>query len=86
MPHTAENQSVDLNKATIGQELIVQKILDKSLALKLMEMGCMPKMQICKQNAAPFQGPVLIKVFPNGNLLALRYEEAEKVMVGAAVE
>jgi len=81
MFQSAEKETINLAHAKIGKDLLLVEIYDKGLALKLMEMGCLPGMQICKQTAAPFYGPVLIKVFPNGNLLALRYEEAEKVGV-----
>jgi Fe2+ transport system protein FeoA len=41
-----------------------------------MEMGCLKGMLIQKISAAPIHGPIMIKVFPNENLLALRAEEA----------
>jgi Fe2+ transport system protein FeoA len=46
-----------------------------------MEMGCMKGMQILKQSSAPFFGPLLIKILPNGNLMALRFEDAKKIFV-----
>lgn len=81
MFQSADKEIIDLAHAKTGKDLLLVEICDKDLALKLIEMGCLPGMQICKQTAAPFHGPVLIKVFPNGNLLALRYEEAEKIQV-----
>ncbi len=81
MTQVVDNHFIDLTKAKSGHYYTVQEILDKELALKLMEMGFMKGMEIQKQSTAPFSGPLLLKVFPNGNLLALRYEEAEKVLV-----
>jgi Fe2+ transport system protein FeoA len=59
----------------------IAEIRNRLLALKLMEMGCLKGMIIQKISAAPFNGPIVIRVYPNENLLALRYEEATDIMI-----
>jgi Fe2+ transport system protein FeoA len=72
---------INLTEASYHKDFKITDILDRSLSLKLMEMGCFIGMVIEKQNAAPLNGPVLIKVFPSGNMMALRYEEAKSLLL-----
>ena len=69
-------EQYDLNKAVSNSFYRISEIRNRLLALKLMEMGCLNGMLIQKISAAPIHGPIMIKVFPNENLLALRAEEA----------
>ena len=85
MTQVIDNHFIGLTEAKSGYLYTIQEIPDKALALKLMEMGCMKGMQILKQSTAPFLGPLIIKVLPNGNLMALRFEDAKKVIVKAIV-
>jgi Fe2+ transport system protein FeoA len=73
--------SISLSTAPEKELLHLLGVENKHLALKLMEMGCMPGMQIEKIRTAVGRGPVMIKLLPFGNLLALRFEEAEQLMV-----
>jgi Fe2+ transport system protein FeoA len=74
-------ETVELKKAIIDCNYRIIEINSRPLALKLMEMGCLNGMIIKKVSAAPFKGPIVIKVSPNENLLALRYEEAENIIL-----
>lgn len=71
----------DLNKADIKSFYRILEIRNRLLTLKLMEMGCLKGMLIQKISVAPIHGPIVIKVFPNENLLALRAEEAADVFL-----
>jgi Fe2+ transport system protein FeoA len=81
MNQVVDNNFICLAEAKSGYLYTIQEITDKALSLKLMEMGCMKGMQILKQSSAPFFGPLLIKILPNGNLMALRFEDAKKIFV-----
>lgn len=70
-----------LSDAPHQQGLRLHTTQDKALTLRLMEMGCLPGMQIEKLRTAPAKGLVLIKIHPCGSLLALRYEETQKIIV-----
>lgn len=74
-------ETVELIKANIDSNYRIIEIRNRLLALKLMEMGCLKGMIIKKISAAPFKGPIVIKVSPNENLLALRCEEAKDMML-----
>ncbi len=60
-------------------------IRNRLLALKLMEMGCLEGMIIQKISAAPFNGPLIIRVYPNENLLAIRYEDSADILISEAL-
>lgn len=74
-------EQYDLNKAVSNSFYRITEIRNRLLALKLMEMGCLKGMLIQKISTAPIHGPIMIKVFPNENLLALRAEEAADVFL-----
>ena len=74
-------EQYDLNKAVSNSFYRISEIRNRLLALKLMEMGCLKGMLIQKISTAPIHGPIMIKVFPNENLLALRAEEAADVFL-----
>lgn len=73
--------SIQLKKADNNSYYKISEIRNRLLALKLMEMGCVKGMLIQKISTAPVQGPIMIKVFPNENLLALRSEEAMDILL-----
>lgn len=72
---------IALSNASKSSFYKIAEIRNRLLALKLMEMGCLKGMIIQKISAAPFNGPIVIKVYPNENLLALRYEEASEILI-----
>lgn len=70
-----------LSKIRLKKRLYIEEITDNSLKLKLLEMGLREGMQIEKIRTALGNGPLIIKIFPSNNLLALRYEEAKQILV-----
>jgi ferrous iron transport protein A len=76
-----EKDKICLAQVKDSQFYTILETNDRLLSLKLIEMGCMKGMKIEKLNSAPFYGPILFKVYPNGNLLALRHEEAKKLIL-----
>ena len=64
-----------------GESGIIKEFTDLEMSVKLMEMGCLKGMFIKKISTAPFNGPIVIKVYPNENLLALRFEEAAEIII-----
>jgi Fe2+ transport system protein FeoA len=80
--HTDSKLSlINLNEASVEKRYKIIEIKDRQLQLKLMEMGCMPEMFIEKISAAPFNGPLLIKIFPGANLLAIRREQCLEIIL-----
>ena len=59
----------------------IEEISNDHLKLKLLEMGLRKGLQVEKVRTAVGRGPLMIKLFPSGNLLALRYEEAKQILV-----
>lgn len=62
-----------------GQQARVDSFTDQELALKLMEMGCLPGEYVCIEKFAPLGDPLAVSV--SGYLLGLRREEAATVIV-----
>lgn len=75
----------DLNKAVSNSLYRISEIRNRLLALKLMEMGCLKGMLIQKISAAPFNGPLIIRVYPNENLLTIRYEDSSDILISEAL-
>ncbi len=74
-------KNINLTEAEFHVIKSICDIRDKNLSLKLMEMGCVFGTTIEKISSAPFRGPVIIRVYPNENLLAIRFEEAKKIIL-----
>ena len=81
MHHQNNKELIALTYAKKSIFYEIAEIRNRLLALKLMEMGCMKGLQIQKISEAPIHGPIMIKVFPNENLLALRDEDAADVFL-----
>lgn len=62
-----------------GKSAIIKGFDDDTLALKLIEMGCMPGEKITLQQIAPLGCPFAFEV--NGTLLSLRKSEAQHVFI-----
>lgn len=62
-----------------GEEAVIMGFADDVLALKLMEMGCLPGEKITLQHVAPLGCPYAFEV--NGILLSLRKSEAQFVLI-----
>jgi len=63
----------------IGEKGVICCFKDEEMSLKLMEMGCLPGVEIQMGCKAPFKGPVCIHV--SGYNLSLRVDEAATIML-----
>ncbi len=61
----------------VSEKGIIKSFSDEALSVKLIEMGCLPGSEIELNFAAPFNGPLAVKVA--GYHLSLRKEEARSV-------
>jgi ferrous iron transport protein A len=68
-----------LSELKPGQKAIIRNFTDNDTFLKLMEMGCVPGESIVLEQAAPFGGPISVKV--SGYSLSLRRNEADHIEV-----
>ncbi|WP_313976967.1 ferrous iron transport protein A [Xanthocytophaga flavus] len=66
----------DLRK---GETAIISRIVDNELALKLLEMGCLPGESVTLQHIAPLGDPICIRV--SGYSLSLRKREASTIQL-----
>ena len=69
----------NLNELKIGTKAIINSFSDKELALKLMEMGCLPGEKIHIERKAPLGDPITISI--SGYVLSMRKAEAETILV-----
>jgi len=68
----------DLKKGETG---IIQNFRNNNvLSLKMLEMGCLPGMEVCLQHTAPLGDPICVQVA--GSSLALRKSEANQIIIG----
>lgn len=63
----------------IGELAIIKAFQKVDLSLKLLEMGCLPGVEVMLDFVAPFGDPLGIQV--NGYCLAMRKEEAATVLI-----
>jgi ferrous iron transport protein A len=66
----------DLKK---GEEAVIESFSDEEMALKLMEMGCLPGEKIRLERIAPFGDPIAISVA--GYMLSMRKSEAATINI-----
>jgi ferrous iron transport protein A len=62
-----------------GNESVIKEFLDPDLALKLIELGCLPGEKIFFEKTAPFGCPIVVIV--GKNKLCLRKNEACAIVV-----
>ena len=62
-----------------GKTATISGFSDNEIALKLMEMGCLPGEKISLQHIAPLGCPYAFEV--NGTILSLRKSEARLVLI-----
>lgn len=62
-----------------GEVAIIADLTDDFLAVKLMEMGCLPGVKVRLNFRAPFGDPVCISV--SGYQLSLRLDEAAAIAI-----
>jgi ferrous iron transport protein A len=63
----------------LGEKAVIESFTDKELALKLLEMGCLPGETVELMHIAPLGDPIAIHV--SGYTLALRRSEASSVII-----
>ena len=66
----------DLKK---GNKAVIDSFSDKELALKMMELGCLPGEVVTIERKAPLGDPIAISVA--GYLLSIRKEDAATILV-----
>ena len=69
----------NLSELKLGNKAIIDSFSDKELALKLMEMGCLPGEKIHIERKAPLGDPIAISI--SGYVLSMRKAEAETILV-----
>lgn len=62
-----------------GETATISSFSDDTLALKLIEMGCIPGEKITLQHVAPLGCPYAFEV--NGTLVSIRKSEAQFVLI-----
>ena len=72
----AEKSVKDLK---IGETGTISSLKDPEMALKLLEMGCIPGTEVKLNSRAPFGDPITIIV--NDYTLSLRLDEAETILL-----
>ena len=68
-----------LDKLKIGESGIIKELTKRDLALKLIEMCCLPGEKIRLTKIAPFGDPIAIEI--SGYELSLRKDEASTVVL-----
>ena len=69
----------NLSELKLGTKAVIDSFSDKELALKLMEMGCLPGEKIHVERKAPLGDPIAISI--SGYVLSMRKAEAETIFV-----
>lgn len=70
---------MNLSEAKVGSKVKIISLSNDELALKLMEMGCLPEEEIVVWKKAPLGDPIYILV--SGYSLSLRLNEAAAIQV-----
>jgi ferrous iron transport protein A len=63
----------------IGERGTIEQLQDPEMALKLLEMGCIPGTEVKMNSRAPLGCPITIIV--DGYTLSLRLEEAATILL-----
>ena len=81
MEHKAEKQAVrrSVRDMEIGERGVISSLNDPEMGLKLLEMGCIPGVEIKMNSRAPLGDPITIIV--NDYTLSLRLDEAETILL-----
>lgn len=74
-----ENRVKTLAQLLVGKSAVINGFTDNTLALKLIEMGCIPGETITLQHIAPLGCPFAFEV--NGTLVSIRKSEAQSVLI-----
>jgi ferrous iron transport protein A len=68
-----------LDQLKIGESAIIKSFMQNDLALKFIEMGCLPGEKITLTNIAPLGDPIAIEV--SGYHLSMRKNEASTMQL-----
>lgn len=68
-----------LDTLKVGQSAVIKALTKKDLALKLIEMGCLPGEKITLTKIAPLGDPIAIEI--SGYELSMRKDEASTVVL-----
>jgi ferrous iron transport protein A len=68
-----------LDKLKIGESGVIKSLTKRDLALKLIEMGCLPGEKVTLIKIAPLGDPIAIEV--SGYELSMRKDEASTVVI-----
>jgi ferrous iron transport protein A len=68
-----------LDKLKIGESAVIKSFSQHELALKFLEMGCLPGEKITLTKIAPWGDPIAIEV--SGYELSMRKDEASTVLL-----
>lgn len=68
-----------LDQLKIGESAIIKSFIQRDLALKFIEMGCLPGEKITLTKIAPMGDPIAIEV--SGYELSMRKNEASTVQL-----
>ncbi len=63
----------------IGDKALVKDFKNEDLSIKLLEMGCLPGVEVEVMYFAPFGDPIAVKV--SGYTLSMRRQEASDIIV-----
>jgi ferrous iron transport protein A len=73
----------NLSQLKVGQSAVIDSFTDKTMALKLLEMGCTPGEVVKLDRIAPLGDPIAISV--SGYLLSLRKDEASTILISGII-
>ena len=74
-------EEVTLRDLKIGEIAEVSGYNTEDIPAKLYEMGFIPGTKLQIRNKAPFGGPICISIVTNKSVLALRRNEADKILI-----
>ncbi len=69
----------NITQLALNEKGIIKGFTNSDLSVKLMEMGCLPGVEVSLQLIAPFGDPLAIEVC--GYQLSLRKEEASSILI-----
>jgi ferrous iron transport protein A len=70
-----------LRDLRLGETATICCLQDPEMALKLLEMGCVPGQQVRMRSRAPLGGPITVVVGDDEYTLSLRLEEAATIQL-----
>lgn len=80
LPPAADRQR-SLRDLRPGDHATICCLQDPEMALKLLEMGCVPGQRVRLRSRAPLGGPVTVVVGDDEYTLSLRQEEAATILL-----